>query len=382
MPVYAQKGSGDLTIFMTLTSTYTVRSLTTSTTHSISSDLVAGSAPLFYMEPLSSASSSTAASTSRLTSVSASNSHSDSASATQSASHLASSSASSISIDGYLKNHESGMSSSLKLGLALGIPLTFITLFSIIALVWYLIKKKSDSKSILRYNDDFFEVEKRTFDDSSTLAENKTSALLFKPKDTNIQRDISEHWKNSTEEVTLKQVPRRDIELSLTRPKSFFNRMSQVFSLAENDPAASSRWSPMILKKFNLHHSPAKISPQVVAKPDTNKRLPKLPPIISTYNPPLTTYTTSLANMENVTSWKPKVYTVVMTYTKRLADELTVRQGDRVTIIKEYPDTWCLVRIISSSDKQVREKVKGMVPRNCLLVKAELNASLQQMAAK
>lgn len=406
MPVYEKKGS-DLTIFLTLTSTYTVRSLTTSsspshststadsssTTPSSSSELVAGSAPVFYVEPSSTSSptSSSTAFASSLTpiSVSASTSLSASSSVAHSTTHTASSSASPMSVDGYLKNHESGMSSSLKLGLALGIPLTFVTFFAIIALVWYLIKRKSNSKSFLHYNDDFFEVKKHTFDDNSTLAENKLSTLLFKPKDTSKPRDISEHWQNSTEEMSLKEVPRRDIELSLTRPRSFFSRMSQVFNLADNDPTAPSRWSPMILKKFNLYHSPEKISPQVVAKPDTNKRLPKLPPIISTYNPssstyksslaPTTAYITSLNNMENVTSWKPKVYIVVINYTKRLPDELTIRQGDKVTIVKEFPDTWCLVRIISSFDKQVREKVKGMVPRNCLLIKADLNTSLPQM---
>lgn len=153
--------------------------------------------------------------------------------------------------------------------------------------------------------------------------------------------------------------------------------------------------SPMLLKKFNLCHTPPAIPaiPHGFSNPSlsstethtqmcrvhgdtsplpplTKKPLPFLP--IVKAGKPLPS--SSLRNMENVTSvaeadLRPdgNQCIVIRDYVKALGDEISIKKGDKISVIESHSDGWCLIR---------KEHTTGMVPGLCLKYKSSAKPNM------
>lgn len=193
---------------------------------------------------------------------------------------------------------------STKLGLAVGIPIAIVSLFAIIILVWYFLRKKVNKKSseFLTFTQYGAEEDPK----KSSFYPNESPAPLAKP--------------------------------------GFFNRLSKMVNFSEW-PTLEFK-SPMLLRRFHLTNE---------QKEQVEKNLPNVP--INPYS-----NSSSLADMENATDafpTKDKLYTVVKPYARRLADELTVCVGEKVILKKVHPDGWALVTVVDGKDE-------GVVPMMCL----------------
>lgn len=291
---------------------------------------------------------------------------------------------------------------SLKLGLAIGIPIGLISILIAIILGWYYLKKKAFNKrsnALLPYQNKYFDHSKN---EKLTMQETR----FFRPASLNL---ISTKFSTETP-VQIHDGPKQQIHRNSV--KNFFNRLSRTINIKNiNDLDMGSMhenrgglMSPIFLKKFNLNKPVNKPSDiykedkrfdrtngfinsvdsqflsipynaskiEVIERP--SKPLPKLPPIINTYQ------TKSLHDMENVitkplilkrndeTDGLDKLYTVIKSYRRNLPDEISIKVGDQVILLTEHSDGWCLIDLINGNiDYQPNHtRRQGVVPKLCL----------------
>lgn len=434
----------DLTILMTLTSTYTLTSKTsdlfseTSSLFTSSDYILSNSATSSKSTKKTLSKLSTLSHTSSTTSIESSNTYSTSTKTSVTSNTAA-------SIDGYISG-SSGMSSSLKLGLTIGLPIACIFLVSAIILVWFFcLKKKKKSftknkKTILPFENDFFE-----FVDHGRSSKNNNSQdmsdhddqTLTERKDSNsanntLNQSISGNWLSNFVNGNQSKV-KKDIELDqlsisadnnrlesqtvpqrATQSQTILNRLSTLINPAKvnlnsvTTPLSTNFKSPMFLRKFHLHNSPAgsptfrnnsTITNSPPIRKNHNKNLPKLPLIINTY-----TNSNSLKDFENTVIQQkiPVKYEnkseiendngygngngnegirrtldpflpsnvstciVERNYFKKLTDELTVYIGDKVKIDKKFSDGWCLVTLTYVTTNKNKIGQQGMIPSLCV----------------
>ncbi|CAH6720360.1 hypothetical protein CLIB1444_03S10176 [[Candida] jaroonii] len=273
-------------------------------------------------------------------------------------------------------------SNNLALGLGLGIPigLFFITLITLGS--WYYFKqKKKTNKPILPSHKEFntsfknpyigpFSEEAGTKQESSERRYEKEYAERGYGKD--YQKDYSKDFdkydasfnEKITTPVRFMSVPQKIKRESV----ALYHRFSKIGKIEEE----SNSISPMFLKRFNLNKpfTPKTPKNQKVniqgdgrvagvysnnsnavsskysnfsqePKPNKDKLLPKLP---------------SLIKMENPV--EDSKFKVIRTFKKNLSDEIDLKIGETVEILKIHRDDWCLIKNEFGGI--------GMAPKNCL----------------
>lgn len=289
----------------------------------------------------------------------------------------------------------------LKLGLAVGIPIAFISILVGIILTWYYLKKKTFHKrrqGLLPYKGGCLD-----HNDEENLTMNETKMTL------SINLGSTASQLRSGTPLQIHIGPNQQIRNSSV--KNFINRLSRTVNIRniyDNDMETLSEnksglMSPIFLKKFNLRKSVCRpsevynseerlrrtngllrsVDADFLSIPYNNsklsltekrykKPLPKLPPIIDTYK------SKSLYDMENVVTQVPlpstsvdngnfDIYKVIRPYIKNLDDEISIKLGDKVRILKEHSDGWCFIKIIRGTEDSKRTNSnQGIIPRLCL----------------
>ncbi|ODQ68382.1 hypothetical protein NADFUDRAFT_81363, partial [Nadsonia fulvescens var. elongata DSM 6958] len=100
----------------------------------------------------------------------------------------------------------------------------------------------------------------------------------------------------------------------------------------------------------------------------TDKKLPQIPqsdPDYSISVPPW-----ELPNYPALTEQMSSLYVVSYSYVPKLPDEILIARGEVVSILKEYDDGWCLVKLILKSTSQGdlienNTDEEGMCPKGC-----------------
>lgn len=225
------------------------------------------------------------------------------------------------------------------MGLALGIPIGILGLVIILLGVWnYLKQKKKTNSKILPMTDGFYEVPgrhevigKRAIGGDSTGSSSKYSKSLD-----SYVNPYSNSLSNPPTPIRIRPGPL----VNRIRESKFLKRLSHYAKdYRESFHAQDYTISPLFLKRFNLNKP---MTPPSGTPDYHHKKLPKLP---------------SLIQMENLVS--EPMYKVIKNYKKILADELDITVGERVEILRNHADGWCLVKLIAT-------KQTGMVPRNYL----------------
>ena len=166
---------------------------------------------------------------------------------------------------------------------------------------------------------------------------------------------------------------------------------------AQSVPSSSVKWKPQIPRGYETSTFDAKVSPPETARsppptytvsgsPSSSPRPPALKlPIVTVSDESLTLPIHNLpspvpsprrtssfmkeapteTNMKSKPSLKgqkiPRKMLVEHTFIPSLADELSIKVGEVLTMLEEYEDEWCLVERIGS-----RSSERGVVPRFCL----------------
>ena len=286
---------------------------------------------------------------------------------------------------------------SLKLGLAIGIPIAIVSILVGIILTWFYLKKKTFNKrrkGLLPYKNEYLE---HSHDEKLTMNETKFQVSSMNLLSTKFQ---------GLSETPLQIQHGPNQQLTQTSVKNFFNRLSRTINIrniSDSDVDTpngnkSGLGSPIFLKKFNLRKSVCKpnnvynneerlrrtngllrsIDADFLSIPYNDSRisisekrckkpLPKLPPIINTYQ------SKSLHDMEKVVlssasvKRDDKIYKVIRPYVKNLDDEISIEVGDRVKISTEHSDGWCSVKLIEKNEYSNYTALKqGVVPKLCL----------------
>ncbi|EGW32441.1 uncharacterized protein SPAPADRAFT_67053 [Spathaspora passalidarum NRRL Y-27907] len=233
-------------------------------------------------------------------------------------------------------------SSGIKVGVAIGIPIALFSAFFLILGVWYYFHSRIPKTKI--------------FDKEETSGDN-TLASIDNELKANPYLDSSS---------TLHINPGAEKQLD---PESFRykwkTRLSRVISMGDvNDEETDntfmkrmSMMTPMFLRKFNLQKKD--IEPPTATVHEVPKNNPLFP---------------NLRIGKTLDSAKSRInptqspYLVKRSYTKQLPDELTIKIGDKVEILKMYSDGWCHVRIVQTSQdyRHIDDEAMGLVPKICL----------------
>lgn len=327
----------DITVLLTLTSTYTMDSATSSSSarpaNYVTTTLVTAVATMrsavappsgitpstvtpSMFAPSVVMSSMATASTLSTPSISAATSASSSLSVSDGTSPLP------TLVDGIIKDS----SKSMQLGLAVGLPLAVISVFGLAVLVFILVQKRKFLNKDAQYDDGPNYVFDWTKDDLEASKNVPRSMDLSDdatlPKRTAPQPTAREKVRDRLSKV----INLRDVKDEEQRPQNF----------------RDSILSPMFLKRFKLRNLPDNIKAQSAYVDDfpapRNKRNLKLLPVVAAKGSPS--------------------YIVIRDYTKNLKDELTVNVGQMAHILETFSDKWCKVQLATGE--------KGLVPCMCL----------------
>ncbi|KAL7666475.1 SH3 domain-containing protein [[Candida] zeylanoides] len=287
--------------------------------------------------------------------------------------------------------------SSSTLGLAIGIPFAVVALLAIFVMVWYLIKRRNFAKrrqSNMPYRDDY---SGRTMTAGPTRRFDLKKIIEKSLPSANIDRADG----TGGEGLAYKEGSQKPIKMGLMG-KSFSAAPQTVKQpeVREQRKSVYDRFSglisPMLLKKFNLCHTPpatpdlprgystpslssAETHTKVIRfhgdtpplPPLTKKPLPFLP-IVKAGKP---SPSSSLRNMENVTNVSEEdsrpdrnQCIVIRDYVKALGDEVSIKKGDKISVIESHSDGWCMI--------QKDEHTTGMVPGLCLKYKSSAKPNI------
>ena len=336
----------DITVLLTLTSTYTMDSATSSTS-------LAPKNPVNYITTtLVTAIATMRSSVTELSSIKPSPSPSPSTSTSASVSTTITSASALVGhstsppsalpgmIDGIVSKDSS---KSVQLGLALGIPIAVISLFGLTVFIFILMqKRKLRNKNIDLYPNDpnyTFDWTKEDLEASTnpshpeSFSKPSKAATVTVPKRNISQPSIKNYVKDRYSKVLNIHDIRDDISDSQVKPPQNFR---------------DSLLSPIFLKRFKLSRNlPDNIKAQSAyveefSVPRDKKNLKLLPMI---------------AKESNKEPLK-ETYIVIRSYEKNLKDELTVNPGSLVHILESFSDGWCRVELIDGG--------KGLVPFMCL----------------
>lgn len=290
---------------------------------------------------------------------------------------------------------EVSRASSSTLGMAIGIPFAVVALLAIILMVWYLIKRRNFAKRRqlnMPYRDDYL--------DRTITAEPTRSFDLKKF----IGKSLPHNDRDGTdrEGLAYKEGAQRPMKMENGLMGKDFSIASQTAKQPEVREQRKSVYdkfsgliSPMLLKKFNLCQTPPATPaiPHGYSNPslssiETHTQVcrvhgdtPPLPPLTKKPLPFLPIVkagkplpSSSLRNMENVTSvaeadLRPdgNQCIVIRDYVKALGDEISIKKGDKISVIESHSDGWCLIR---------KEHTTGMVPGLCLKYKSSAKPNM------
>ncbi|ODV77939.1 uncharacterized protein CANTADRAFT_23055 [Suhomyces tanzawaensis NRRL Y-17324] len=310
----------DLTILLTMTSTYTI-STSLSSTPPVGITTITS----IYTKQLVTLATRTSTSTQSLPSPSQSTSYlagpSVTASTTSNSTSNTMSNTTSNVPSPLAMPEPKKVSNSLTLGLSIGIPVAIVSLF-VLVLVGLFMYKRTKSSLFSPQNDKmksenpYLQIE--SLKNHTTLE----SSLDHKPQPLNLVQDPSRSLKRQSIMYYVKDRLSRhfkddDLELG-SLPKAGI--------------------SPMLLKKFKLRARENGLEGYEDTGPLSRSHKLNLVSIVSEEKP-------------------SKQCMVKRPYTKKLADELSVEVGDFAVLLAEYSDGWCRVR---------RGDVEGMVPQVCL----------------
>jgi hypothetical protein len=254
------------------------------------------------------------------------------------------------------------------LSLAIGIPLGAVGFLLVAFATWYYLKKRP-SHQILPLNSEFY------------------NSKTTEPKNPYLQSSNSSKYSDDTVNAGYESrgmgngnvapvvVPDADPQLA-AKNETLKNRLSSMLTPIRFKPGPKkadkkdlfikrmSRHgvfnmeeytiSPLFLKRFNLNKpmTPATLESPMGSKKsknspaatrstmNTQKELPKLP---------------SLVRLETVV--EDEQFRVIKSYRKLLNDEIDINIGEKVKLIKNHSDGWCLVK---------KGNETGMIPRLCI----------------
>jgi Variant SH3 domain len=201
--------------------------------------------------------------------------------------------------------------------------------------------------------------------------------------------DPSVRWKPQIRGVTLRSgvtVP----PIAVTHPERSPKVQDEFPPTPKSGPSVSPLPSPppvhtiLGLYPIPLPSFPQESRPADIPPPTPMRRSPRrtastpvresfdLPPVPSpsprsasfqymTDNYPAPTVRASLASLSSSSKSLPRLMVVTTPFESTLQDELALRTGETLRLIREFDDEWCLVQRVGRPDAE-----KGVVPRFCL----------------
>ncbi|RLV93433.1 hypothetical protein JA1_002471 [Spathaspora sp. JA1] len=258
-----------------------------------------------------------------------------------------------------------GQNNGTKIGLAIGIPIALFSLFFIGLGVWYYFRKNKSLKNAIvdRFKGDDHTLtnlekgEGNLRKENPYFSEESSSSIYINPgPQRKVNPDsIRYKWKDRLSRVISGMGNVNDEEQQQQQEvnynPNFFKRMSMM--------------TPSFLRKFNLQKPDQDIEPQVISMVENTQYKPKK---INSLFPNLQIGET-LDPVQGGVSPNQDLYLVIRTYVKQLTDELTIKIGDKVVILKSYSDGWCNVRLVRTGRdyyRHIDETTTGLVPKICL----------------
>lgn len=223
-------------------------------------------------------------------------------------------------------------SNSASLGLAIGIPLGVVAVLLVGFGTWLYLKRKS-KPSLLPLNKHFYSSKSQTETSSDELRKFDNP---YTPKVQEIETSYFKRFSALITPIKFNTVPKKSTKES--RTENFLRRLSRDGK--QESGSESNTISPLFLKRFNLNKPNTPVS--IHEEPIKEKLLPKLP---------------SLIRMEQPV--EDDKFTIVKNYRRLLDDELDVKVGETVDVLKAHVDGWCLV-------KNSKGKI-GMIPKMCVV---------------
>ncbi|KAG5417690.1 FUS1 [Candida metapsilosis] len=256
-------------------------------------------------------------------------------------------------------------SNSTQVGIAVGVPIAIFAVFFIAMAVWYFLRLRKSKRNLDQNN---FDSTSRNLDlvnenysrpSWETLTE-KPYPVVFSP--TNYLHTDKEF------QVYEQQKPQKTSNL-----RNQLNRLSRLWPIKDKEqettPQAQSSLfkrmsvlTPVFLKKFNLgdrsHGNKEVIKSQVLDIPTGQGHVPPNPG----------THFNFKNDDKQDTLSGTKMYIVFKPYTKSLGDELTIRIGDKCTVLEKYSDGWCKIQLHKKNglDLHSLSRETGLVPWMCL----------------
>ncbi|EAZ62865.2 hypothetical protein PICST_29077 [Scheffersomyces stipitis CBS 6054] len=407
----ASPDDGDITILMTITSTYTLgdsETLPVSTPTSSKSTSIVYKTTTLVTSVTSKRSSTTTSSTfDHSSSLESSMFETETEDSSPISSNISNSSpspsASNIALT--LDRDVDGSGKSTKLGLAVGLPVSIFAVFLFVALGFFLLKRKSDKK-MLEYENEYYSYPPDRSPITKLAKSRIQPTVSMVPE--NATKETQEAFDASSIYSTLHSTPRilpgpqrRAYRNSIGN--FFKDRLSKVIKVQDirmgeensidsrlnshpNLSRSSMFMSPVFLKRFHLGKGANKetkndantIQPQLVPMPYSEQTI-QLGPVGSRRDGRINraksklTLPPIISNGENEQEEKPQehqnVHVVVQDYRRKLNDELTIAVGQDVAVIGKIVDGWCKVRLLGRDIDFLQGKnsrIEGVVPAYCL----------------
>ncbi|KAI5961282.1 FUS1 [Candida theae] len=286
-------------------------------------------------------------------------------SSSPSASHISTSAASDISSG--LQFNDIPTSNSTQVGVAVGVPIAIFAVFFVAMAVWYFLRLRRSKREFNQDNvvttsaKPILSNQNYSRPSWETLTE-KPYPVVFSP--TNYLHPDKEY------QVYEQHQPHQASNL-----KQQLNRLSRLWPARDKEQELSSQeqpsllkrmsvMTPVFLKKFNISNGSG-ANREVIKSQVLDVAGSKGPNYIASNNEPHFGLKT-VGNRQ--ASSRMNMYTVTTPYTKSLDDELTIRIGDKCTLLEKYSDGWCKIRLSRKNGIELddSEQKIGLVPLMCL----------------
>lgn len=373
----------DLTIFLTVTTTYTLSGSettiipSTTTILTMITEYTRNKVTSLNSHSSYSSTSTQAKSSAENSSTTESHTSETGNSSSNSSSSVASSTFSSSlptlttnkSVDNLL-----GSSGSIKLGLAIGVPVSVVSILIIITLAFIYVKKsKKKPSKMVSYNNEFFKVNNsnQNYDSSSSVysGSTKENPVINKTSDNEEilkQSDKRYDIRNYLKDRFSKVINVKDLESAEFDSPKIKSPILKKFNLEK--PKVTNNYNESIsswLRPKNTNSFISKIEPQFLPisfkdlkkdiKSEKVKDLPQLPEhdLQPRFKVP------EKAEYEKEQDYGAAIK-VIRDYNKRRDDEIDVTAGDKIIILKTHSDGWCKVKALLDEEKV------GYIPSMCL----------------